>query len=53
VLEGPDPALSTRQRLLALSGALAVFDPPRVVQATAEEAADELLSFLTTRGYLG
>jgi electron transfer flavoprotein beta subunit len=51
VLDGPDPHLPTRQRLLALSGALAVFDPPRVVVASPEEAADELLAFLSARGY--
>lgn len=53
VLNGPDPHLPTRQRLLTLSGALNVFDPPRLVVAAPEEAADELLSFLTARGYLG
>ena len=52
VLNGPDPHLATRQRLLALSGALTVFDPPRVVVASPEAAADELLSFLAARGYL-
>jgi electron transfer flavoprotein beta subunit len=52
VLNGPDPNLPTRDRLLALSGALSVFDPPRVVVASAEEAADELMAFLSARGYL-
>jgi len=52
VLNGPDAHLPTRQRLLTLSGALTVFDPPRVVVAPAEEAAGELLSFLVARGYL-
>jgi electron transfer flavoprotein beta subunit len=52
VLNGPDAHLSTRQRLLTLSGALTVFDPPRLVVAPAEEAADEILSFLVARGYL-
>ncbi|HEY3810341.1 MAG TPA: mycofactocin-associated electron transfer flavoprotein beta subunit, partial [Acidimicrobiales bacterium] len=51
VLNGPDEHLPTRERLLTLSGALTVFDPPRVVVASAEEAADELLSFLAARGY--
>jgi electron transfer flavoprotein beta subunit len=53
VLNGPDAHLPTRERLLTLSGALTVFDPPRVVVATAEEAADELLAFLAARGFLG
>jgi electron transfer flavoprotein beta subunit len=52
VLSGPDSHLPPRQRLLTLSGALAVFDPPRVVVASPEEAANELLSFLDARGYL-
>jgi electron transfer flavoprotein beta subunit len=52
VLDGPDPRLPPRARLLTLSGALTVFDPPRVVVASAEDAADELLSFLVARGYL-
>ena len=53
MLNGPDPHLATRQRLLALSGALTVFDPPgRVVVASPEAAADELLLFLAARGYL-
>ncbi len=52
VLNGPDPHLPTRQRLLVLSGALTVFDPPRVVVASPEEAAEEILSFLSARGYL-
>jgi len=52
VLNGPDAHLPTRERLLTLSGALTVFDPPRLVVASAEEAADELLSFLVARGYL-
>jgi electron transfer flavoprotein beta subunit len=52
VLNGPDAHLPTRQRLLTLSGALTVFDPPRVVVATPEEAADELFAFLVARGYL-
>jgi electron transfer flavoprotein beta subunit len=52
VLNGPDPHLPTRQRLLTLSGALNVFDPPRVVVASPEVAADEILSFLSARGYL-
>jgi hypothetical protein len=52
VLNGPDQTLPTRQRLLTLSGALTVFDPPRVVVAPPEEAADEFLEFLASRGYL-
>ncbi len=52
VLEGPDPSLAARDRLVALSGALVHHNPPRVVRATPEEAADELLGFLRARGYL-
>lgn len=52
VLEGPDPTLPARDRLVALSGALVSHDPPRIVRADAEEAADELLAFLAARGYL-
>ncbi|MGP0032571.1 MAG: mycofactocin-associated electron transfer flavoprotein beta subunit [Acidimicrobiales bacterium] len=52
VLDGPDAHLPTRQRLLSISGALAVLDPPRLVVATPDEAADELLAFLSSRGYL-
>jgi len=52
VLDGPDPALPARDRLVALSGALVSHDPPRIVRADAEQAADELLAFLAARGYL-
>jgi electron transfer flavoprotein beta subunit len=52
VLAGPDPHLPARDRLVALSGALVQRDPPRVVRAGPEEAADELLAFLVVRGYL-
>jgi electron transfer flavoprotein beta subunit len=46
----PDPA--PRARLLALTGSLSERTPPRVVTASAEEAADELISYLKDRGYL-
>jgi electron transfer flavoprotein beta subunit len=52
VLPGPDPRLSARERLLALSGALREHDPPRIVTAPPAEAADELLAFLRDRGHL-
>jgi len=52
VLEGPDPTLPARDRLVALSGALVQHEPPRLVHATPEEAAEELLGFLVARGYL-
>lgn len=49
----PPPAGSTCQRLLALTGALAAHDPPRLVgPIDAAGAADELLDFLGRRGYL-
>jgi electron transfer flavoprotein beta subunit len=46
---GRDP----RERLLALTGALAERTPPRLVVADAAQAAEELLGYLTARGYLG
>ena len=53
VLEpAPTRRLPAHQRLLALSGALATHEPPRLVTADPEEAADELLEFLVQRGYL-
>jgi electron transfer flavoprotein beta subunit len=52
VLEGPDPSLSPRDRMVILSGALTDRDPPRIVHPRdADEAADELLAFLRARGY--
>ena len=43
---------SPRGRLLALTGSLAERTPPRVVKATADEAADELIAYLKDHGYL-
>ena len=51
-LPGPDPSLSARERLLTLSGALVQREPPRVVHADPDAAAQELLDFLTSKGYL-
>ena len=46
------PPGDTRDRLLALTGALVAHDPPRVVGPIgAGEAADELLAYLTAHGY--
>jgi electron transfer flavoprotein beta subunit len=48
----PPPVGGTRQRLLALTGALADRDPPRVVgPLPAAAAADELLDYLGRHGY--
>jgi len=53
VLEGPDASLSPRERMVILSGALTNRDPPRIVHpGDAAEAADELIGFLRSRGYL-
>jgi electron transfer flavoprotein beta subunit len=52
VLPGPDPALSARERAAALAGVDSVRRTARVVRAGSEEAVDELLSFLSARGYL-
>ena len=41
-----------RARLLALTGALTERTPPRVVRATCDEAADELIRYLKDKGYL-
>jgi len=41
-----------RARLLALTGALTERIPPRVVRASCDEAADELISYLKDKGYL-
>jgi electron transfer flavoprotein beta subunit len=51
VLPGPAVGLSPRERLLAMSGALADHEPPRVVHGDAVTAADELLDFLRSRGF--
>jgi electron transfer flavoprotein beta subunit len=49
----PAPEGSTRDRLLALTGALVAHDPPRLVgPVDADEAVDELLEFLGRHGYL-
>jgi electron transfer flavoprotein beta subunit len=46
------PAGGTHERLLALTGALAAPDPPRVVgPVDAAIAADELLEYLRRHGY--
>lgn len=52
VLAGPDPALAAWQRAASLAGVNSSRRAPRVVRASSEEAVDELLSFLTERGYL-
>jgi electron transfer flavoprotein beta subunit len=41
-----------RARLLALTGALTERIPPRVVRASCDEAADELIGYLKDKGYL-
>jgi len=41
-----------RARLLALTGALTERTPPRLVRASCDEAADELIGYLKDRGYL-
>lgn len=41
-----------RDRLLALTGSETERTPPRVVKATPEEAADELIRYLKDQGYL-
>lgn len=48
----PPSGGSPRDRLLALTGALSERTPPRVVRATPEEAADELIRYLRNQGYL-
>ncbi|MBL7550331.1 mycofactocin-associated electron transfer flavoprotein beta subunit [Frankia sp. AgB1.9] len=50
----PPPAGATpRDRLLALTGALVAHEPPMIVgPASAAEAADALLAYLTRAGYL-
>jgi electron transfer flavoprotein beta subunit len=48
----PPSGGSPRDRLLALTGALSERTPPRVVRATPEEAADELIRYLEDQGYL-
>jgi electron transfer flavoprotein beta subunit len=49
----PAPSGDTRDRLLALTGALKAHDPPRLVGPVGpEEGAEELLSYLAAHGYL-
>jgi electron transfer flavoprotein beta subunit len=49
----PAPAGDTRDRLLALTGALNAHDPPRLVGPVgAEEGAAELFGYLAAHGYL-
>jgi electron transfer flavoprotein beta subunit len=49
----PAPTGSSRERLLALTGALLSHEPPTVVgPVDAPEAADALLDFLARNGYL-
>ena len=52
VLDGPDPHLPARDRLVTLSGALVHRRSAAGGGAGPEEAADELLAFLVARGYL-
>jgi electron transfer flavoprotein beta subunit len=48
----PAPAGSTRDRLLALTGALVAHDPPRIVgPVDADGGVDELLEYLSRHGY--
>jgi electron transfer flavoprotein beta subunit len=48
----PAPAGDTRDRLLALTGALKAHDPPRLVGPVgSEEGTDELLGYLAAHGY--
>jgi len=49
----PPSGGSPRDRLLALTGSESGRTPPRVVRATPEEAADELIRYLKDQGYLG
>jgi electron transfer flavoprotein beta subunit len=49
----PAPAGDTRDRLLALTGALRSHDPPRLVGPVGpDEGADEVLGYLAAHGYL-
>jgi electron transfer flavoprotein beta subunit len=48
----PAPAGSTRDRLLALTGALAAHDPPRIVgPVDAQGGVNELLDYLSRYGF--
>jgi len=49
----PPSGRSPRDRLLALTRALSERTPPRVLKATPDEAADELIRYLKDHGYLG
>ena len=53
VLLGPDPGASARERILALTGALAERTPPQTVRLDPGPAADRILDQLRTWGYLG
>jgi len=48
----PPSGGSPRDRLLELTGSETERTPPRVVRATPEEAADELIRYLKDQGYL-
>jgi electron transfer flavoprotein beta subunit len=48
----PPSDRSPRGRLMALTGALSERTPPRVVRASPDEAADELIGYLKEHGYL-
>ena len=52
VLPGPDPGASARERILALTGALAERTPPQTVRLDPGPAADRILDQLRTWGYL-
>jgi len=52
VLPPPSPALSARERILALTGALVERTPPEQVVLDPPEAADRILAQLRTWGYL-
>ncbi|MGH3341483.1 MAG: mycofactocin-associated electron transfer flavoprotein beta subunit [Carbonactinosporaceae bacterium] len=51
-LHSPDPGLTARERVLALTGGPAGATTARVVRSGPREAADELMDFLHTHGYL-
>ncbi|MEI7593330.1 MAG: mycofactocin-associated electron transfer flavoprotein beta subunit [Actinomycetes bacterium] len=46
VIEAPSPQLNVRERILDLTGALVERTPPRIVHATASEAADLVIEQL-------
>lgn len=51
-LAGPDPHSSPRDRVLHLTGAATVHEPPRVIEADAATAADAIIAQLQGWGYL-